>query len=288
MGLRSIVRKWSLFTLNSVSHFYKATGVPILTYHSIDDSGSRLSTPPALFSRQMKFLKEKNYRVISLRTLVEYFCRHTAPPPGSVVLTFDDGYRSNYEEAFPILKSLDFTATFFVVTHYVGKESTWLMDDPSFVAPMMSWKEIRDMAAHGMDILPHSCTHPHLLQLSKEKMEEEIIESRRSIEDAVKKKAEIFCYPYGEFNDTCIQLLSQFEFRAAVTIRFGRKNSLKNVYALQRVGSAHFQDMTAFKVCLFGLYDWYLRAKELGVRRDAGEEEGHGNESLGCPSVPRT
>ena len=267
MGLDSIVRKWSLLALNSLSHLHKAGGVPILTYHSIDDSGSVLSTPPLLFSQQMRFLKERNYRVISLGTLVEHFCRDTVPPSRSVVLTFDDGYTSTYENAFPILRSFDFTAAFFVVTQYVGKKSTWSMDDPPFVAPMMSWKEIGEMAAHGMDIFPHSCTHSHLPLLSRDEMEWEIVESRRSIEDVVKKKADIFCYPYGEFNDTCIQVLSQLKFKAAVTIHFGRKNSLENVYALQRVGSVHFQDMTAFKVCLYGLYDWHLMAKKL-IRRE--------------------
>lgn len=229
-----------------------------MTYHSIDDSGALLSTPPILFERQMKFLKEKKYRVISLRKLIEHIGSHRKPLPKSVVLTFDDGYKNNYEVAFPVLKSSDFTATFFVVTQYVGKRSTWATDETSLEAPLMSWEEIKEMATYGMEIQPHSCTHPHLPQLTRDEMIKEILGSKRHIEEVVMQEASIFCYPFGEFNSTCISVLSELGFKAAVSIQFGRNNSIENVYALQRVGSAHFQDMTAFKVCLYGFYDWHL------------------------------
>lgn len=237
-----------------------------MTFHSIDDSGSILSTRPSLFENQMRFLKKKKYNVMSLGKLIDHIRSHTKPPPGSIVLTFDDGYKNNYEVAFPVLKSLKFTATFFIVTEYVGKRSTWDQDDTCGDVPLLSWEEIGEMAAQGMDIQPHSCTHPHLPELTREEMIREIRNSRLHIEDVVRQEADIFCYPFGEFNRACTDLLSQLGFQGAVSIAYGRRNTVENVYALQRVGSAHFRDMTAFKVCLFGLYEWYLSLRNIVYR----------------------
>lgn len=267
MELRSITRKCSLLTLNFLSYLFKVGGVPILTYHSIDDSGSLLSTSPRLFSQQMRFLKEKDFRVISLKMLVEHFSRQAPLHPRSVVLTFDDGYKNNYEMALPILKSFDFSATFFIATDFIGKKSPWMKNDLSVDLLILSWDEIKEMAENGMDIQPHSCSHRHLPQLARDEIEWEMSESRGTIEREVGGKADLFCYPYGEFNETCIDALCALQFKAAVTIRYGRKNSMANLYALQRVGSAHFQDMTAFKICLNGLYDWHIMAKNLVLRK---------------------
>ena len=258
MWLKSLARKSCMLLLSSLSSIYKAGGIPILTYHSIDDSGSILSNSPTLFQNQMRFLKENNFSVISLRKLIDTFRSHTKPLPRSVVLTFDDGYKNNYEVAFPILKELNFTATFFIVTEYVGRRSTWGEEGALCDVPLLSWEEILKMATHGMDIQPHSCTHPYLTQIAKDEMIREMRDSRLRIEEAIQKEADIFCYPFGEYDHRCIELLSHLGFKGAVSIEFGKSNSVENIYALQRVGSAHFQDMTAFKVSLYGLYEWYL------------------------------
>ena len=262
MGLKTSIRAGSLSILASLGNFYRAGGVPILTYHSIDDSGTVLSTPPSLFERQMRFLKEEGYRVISLRDMVGHLRARTEPPSRSAVITFDDGFRNNYEVAFPVLKSLEFTATFFIVTDFVGERGPWVEDERLGDAPLLSWEDLEKMAAQGMDIQPHSCTHPHLTQLSRDEMIREIRDSRHRIEEVVKREANIFCYPFGEFDGACMDVLSRLEFEGAVAIEFGRRNSCENIYALQRVGSAHFQDMTAFKVCLDGLYEGYLALRK--------------------------
>ncbi|MEO6051263.1 MAG: polysaccharide deacetylase family protein, partial [Pyrinomonadaceae bacterium] len=96
--------------------------IPILTYHSIDESGSVISTAPDVFRQQMKFLKEANWNVVSLSELACLFLNKTPLKSQTAVLTFDDGFRNFYTTAFPILEEYNFKATVFLVTDYCGKQ----------------------------------------------------------------------------------------------------------------------------------------------------------------------
>jgi len=100
--------------------------VPILTYHSIDTTGSEMSVFPGDFEQQMAYLKRKGYKVISLQ---DFYGRYLGLKTGGqrlVVITFDDGYKNNFEHAFPILRKFDFPASVFVVTSCVGGKPKWL------------------------------------------------------------------------------------------------------------------------------------------------------------------
>ncbi len=88
--------------------------VPILTYHSIDDSGSIISTSPDKFRSQMRHLRDKHFNVISLKEVVTNIRKKSPLPRRSIAITFDDGFKNVYNIAYPILKNYGFTATVFL------------------------------------------------------------------------------------------------------------------------------------------------------------------------------
>ena len=107
--------------------------------------------PSQIFEQQMKYLKENGYRVITLSQLYGFLQYQHAVPKNSVVITLDDGYRSVYDTAYPILKKYGFTATLFVYTDFVGMGKS-----------AMTWDQLRDMKADGFEIGSHSLSHPDL------------------------------------------------------------------------------------------------------------------------------
>lgn len=100
----------------------RSNSFQILLYHRIDDGGDAFlaSTPTALFKRQMEYLA-KSSTVCSLEDAVEAMLRDDLPD-NVVVITFDDGYRDNYVNAFPVLTSLSLTATIFLATGCIGSQ----------------------------------------------------------------------------------------------------------------------------------------------------------------------
>ena len=120
--------------------------VPILTYHNLGEQAKgRLVLAAASFREQMQYLKTNGYRVVSLADFIEFTRLGRQLPQRAVVLTFDDGYRSFKDYAYPVLKELGFTATLFIYTDWVGAGRGSL-----------SWNDLRELTAAGFDIAgPH-------------------------------------------------------------------------------------------------------------------------------------
>src|SRR6266496_6067259 len=106
--------------------------VPVLLYHKIDKPGPGVVvrggfTPPARFARQMAYLKKKGFVFYSASELIDHYKEQQTFPPNSVALTFDDGWKDNYINAFPVLKRLGIKATIFLVPSCIGETSTKAM-----------------------------------------------------------------------------------------------------------------------------------------------------------------
>src|SRR5262249_48806231 len=126
--------------------------VPVLVYHNIGpETKGRLVIAARTFEEQMRYLKARGYRVVNLSELQEFFAGRRQLPRNAVALTFDDGYRSFLQYAYPVLKELGFPATLFVYTDYVGAGRNAL-----------SWPELARLASEGFDVQAHSKTHGDL------------------------------------------------------------------------------------------------------------------------------
>lgn len=229
-------------------------GVPILTYHSIDDSGSLISVAPRAFEWQMQYLERAGLRSLPLREYVDRLAAGDLPRRGAFVITFDDAFKNVLDVALPILRRHGFTATVFVPTEHVGKPAPWIMRPGLPHLPLMGWAELAELGAHGFDIQSHSCTHPFLTSLPAEELEREVTASRREIEQRLGRPADLFCYPYGDLDDRVIDVLRRHGCRGAVTLEFGVNRPGSDPLRLRRVGSAHFTEPAALEACLSGCY----------------------------------
>ena len=120
--------------------------IPIITYHSIDSSGSIVSTTPQLFRQQIATLSDAGYRSITLEEFSLMTRAGRWPSPKSVILTFDDGFANFYDEAAPVLEEYSFNATVFLVTTKCGEFNDWA-GNPSNLprSAILSWSQVKEL-----------------------------------------------------------------------------------------------------------------------------------------------
>jgi len=212
----------------------------ILTYHALDDGGSVLSTPPATFAGQMKSLVESGTRVVPLSELGRAVDEPASSRP-RVAITFDDGLRSVYDHGLPVLAELGLPATVFLVTDYCGKTNAW-PGQPTGLGDraMLAWPEIKEMAASGVAFASHGRTHRDLTGLSARQIETEMVESKRSIEDALGLVADVFAYPYGA-HDARVRALARVHFTLACGTTLGFVAADSDRFALERLDMYYFR-----------------------------------------------
>lgn len=185
--------------------------VPIFEYHDLSEKPHKardFHSPYILlkkkFYQQMEWLSKNEYYTLTIDDLLR-----NDIPEKAVVLTFDDGHISNYKLAFPILKEFNFVATFFIVHNFVGQKN--------YIAK----EHILEMHKEGMKFESHSSTHSYILSLSKEKIIQELRESKEKIESILKSQINYFSVPYGFYNKYLILSLKYFGYKGLVTEDFG-------------------------------------------------------------------
>jgi peptidoglycan/xylan/chitin deacetylase (PgdA/CDA1 family) len=219
--------------------------IPILMYHNIDEPAGtrlrRLYVRPAVFSRQMTFLRGLGYRGLSMSELHPYLLGEVQ---GRVVgITFDDGYSDNLRNALPVLLRCGFTATCYAVSGASDGFNVWDAADLGVRKAVMTEAEMRRWLAAGMEIGAHTRTHPHLTTCDEECLAAEIGGSREDLEARLDSKVEHFCYPYGDFDDRVRTAVERAGFLTATTTRRGRAQdddlmNLPRVHVLHTDGIA--------------------------------------------------
>ena len=247
---------------------HKPQSLPILMYHSLDDSGSVVSVNPKEFAKQMECLADAGFRGTSLREAVTYRNDMGYWPSQTVVLTFDDGFASVTDKAVDVLDRFGFTATVFVISGYMGRCNDWA-DPPAGLGTrrILSWGQARELARAGLEIGSHTRTHPDLTCLSATQAKEEIVGSRREIEDIIGDAVTSFSYPYGEMNST-VSTCVEKEFQAACTTDLRRANH-DPLHYLPRVDMYYVNSEQKLRRLLKGELDQYLAFRAVGrvVRR---------------------
>lgn len=212
-------------SINKLNLKHNDKGIPVLMYHSIGyENGNTARLPKEKFKEQMKYLKENNYATLSLEEAYDFFLSNKAVPEKAIVLTFDDGYVDNYVEAFPILKELEFKATFFVITDLIGKM-------PGY----MNLTQLKELQASGMDIESHTVNHEHLNQLSYEKQVKTLKESKEFLEKSLNKKIQYFAYPYGEYTEEILVAVKEAGYKMAFTTAGRWSDKTDGILTLDRV-----------------------------------------------------
>jgi peptidoglycan/xylan/chitin deacetylase (PgdA/CDA1 family) len=218
--------------------------VPILCYHRFDSRVSKLRVAPAAFEAQMAYLARNGYTVIPLKKLAGFREGKEPLPAKSVVITIDDGYRSTFEIAYPILKKFGFPATVFVYTDFVGASDA------------LTWLQMKEMIASGLiEIQPHSKSHANLtLRLPGETNAKYMERIKREIEvptsvlrERLGERSLVYAYPYGDVNELVVDLLTQQKISLGVTVTPGGNGFFAYPYMLRRTMVFGTDDPEAFK-----------------------------------------
>lgn len=170
----------------------------IVTFHRVHDTTSAdgLTTGIGMFERHCRFFK-RHFRVISLRELVSRLERGVRLDR-ELAITFDDGYRDNFENALPVLERLSLPATFFVITQWIGTDVVAWWDRQQGVRhPWMTWDHVRQLHRRGFDVGVHTRSHVDLGTVAEAEARREILGARLELENQLGARVEMFAYPYG-------------------------------------------------------------------------------------------
>jgi peptidoglycan/xylan/chitin deacetylase (PgdA/CDA1 family) len=220
-------------------------------YHAIAraaDDPNRICVSPRRFEVQMRYLKRRGLRGVSVRELLR--AAGTERARGLVGLTFDDGYESFLYAALPTLERYGFTATVFVVGGMLGAENAW---DERPRMKLLGVEGVREAAKRGMEIGSHGMSHIRLSGLPTARLEEEMVESRRVLNEALDETLEGFCYPYGSVDGAATRAARRAGYSYACACWTRVEGS---VYDLPRppVWELDGSSMLAAKLKVFPLY----------------------------------
>jgi peptidoglycan/xylan/chitin deacetylase (PgdA/CDA1 family) len=223
-------------------------------YHQVapNPQGSGLIVTPETFERQMEFLKVHNYTVLTLDELVEMTHRGARAPFKSVVLTFDDGFADNFENAFPVLRKMGFPATIFMITDNIGLDG-WLTEE-----------DLHILDGSNIEIGSHTLSHAFIPNLEDPLvLEREIVESKNRLEAILGHPVDQLSYPGGGYTIEAAILAEKTGYRGAVTTNHGKKTG--NPYGLHRVKIKESGgNLFNFWIKTTGLY--HLGKKRIPVR----------------------
>ncbi|MEN6412306.1 MAG: polysaccharide deacetylase family protein [Veillonellales bacterium] len=198
--------------------------IPILLYHRVGYTTDQLTVTPERFSNDLALLADYGYQAISLRQFQTFLLGNDADlPEQPVLITLDDGYSDNYENAFPILQNFGISATFFIITG--------LLWTPGRLTP----EQLREMAGSGMCFGSHTVTHRPLATLSSQEAEEELNSSRSTLESILGTPVDTIAYPCGSYNDTIIQIAQNNGYHEGLTVRNGTCSTNSPLFELRRI-----------------------------------------------------
>jgi peptidoglycan/xylan/chitin deacetylase (PgdA/CDA1 family) len=251
---------------------------PILTYHSLDESGSVTSVRPRFFREHMYSLAKRGFVGISLSDLLDGWDSSGKLPARPVVLTFDDGFANLLEYAAPLLSELGFRATIFAISGRCGQTNDWPDQAPGIPRlPLLSWSELAQMAAAGFEVGAHSVTHRPLTEISAAEAEREIVESKATIEKQLGRPVRTFAYPFGMFTRVHYEIVRQ-HFRAACSTKLDKAKPADDRYRLPRLEIYYLRHPALFQLFETLPGEAYLHVRGIGRRiRDAIVRGAHGN-----------
>jgi peptidoglycan/xylan/chitin deacetylase (PgdA/CDA1 family) len=205
--------------------------VPVLLYHYIEYVSDRgdtirqsLDTPPHIFEKQLETLTTAGYTFMTMGELGDMFDGKKALPDKTVILTFDDGYRDFYTDAYPLLKKYRAKGTQYVITGYIGYKN------------YMTPKEIQDIAGEGIvELGAHTLHHVNLNASPPEEVVQEIVGSKNELEKLIGKPVVSFAYPNGFSNASIENAVKGAGFSTAVGTKHGDMQSPSERYQVVRI-----------------------------------------------------
>ncbi|ERN51808.1 polysaccharide deacetylase family protein [Alkalihalophilus marmarensis] len=250
MNVRLAVLTLLVLLIPASSYGLNKNPVTVLMYHHFDEDPAKASSAtihPDTFREQLLTLKEAGYTSVPERDLYDHLYNGKELPTRPLVITIDDGYLSNYEYAFPILKELEMYATIYVITSYRGETPGW--------NEHFSWDQAREMKASGwIDIQAH--THnghgeidnvgPFLVTVAAEetrdmyktRIYDDLLEARRLLEQEMNNDFYSFAFPFGIYNDEVIEYAAEIGYELMYTVKPGLTYSYQHPHKINRLNAS--------------------------------------------------
>jgi len=232
----------------------------VLTYHSIDDSGSPISMPAAALERQLRWLASGRVKVVSLGDLIRL-----PTDADAAAVTFDDGFENFSTRAAPLLIALALPATVFVVTGRVGSTNAWAGHPTSGIPtlPLLGWPTIERLFKSGIAIGAHSRTHRDLTRLDPAELDDEIFGSADDCRSKLGVAPDAFAYPFGRVNREAAERVSA-GFACGCTTELRALRGADAAAMLPRLDMYYFQRSERLEAWGTPTFD-----RHLAVRRQA-------------------
>ena len=206
--------------------------IPVLIYHRFDKKcDSNLCIPEKVFDQQMKYLKDNGYHTVTPDDLLAFLEYRQALPAKSVMITMDDGFRSVYNIAFPVMKKYGFSATLFIYTDYVGVSGS-----------AITWEQLREMKAEGFSVGSHTVSHSNLTKKAEgesdqdflARIRKELNDSKAIIDKKLGQNTIILAYPFGNCDQRVIEYTKQAGYKMAMTVKRGGNAFFNSPMVLKR------------------------------------------------------
>jgi peptidoglycan/xylan/chitin deacetylase (PgdA/CDA1 family) len=223
--------------------------VPVLMYHRVADEGdpalSQWRVTLAQFRQHMHWLQRSGFEPISLELMNEARLGRNDLPRRPVLITFDDGYCDFYDAAWPVLREMKFPSALFVVAGKAGGLSDWDRD-AGRPEPLMTWRQLAEIAAGGVSIGSHSMMHRRFSRLSVREAYDDMQGSAALIAERLGRRPASFCYPYGAYDRLLERVLAACGYEFAFTCEPAAAWIEDNPLRLPRIEVTGSEDLDAF------------------------------------------
>jgi peptidoglycan/xylan/chitin deacetylase (PgdA/CDA1 family) len=206
--------------------------VPVLCYHRFSDAcDTNLCVSKHVFESHLKYLQDNAYRVITMAQLLGFLEYRHPIPRRSVMITIDDGYRSAYDIAYPVLRRYAFPATVFIFPNLIGKSDEF-----------MTWEQLREMKAQGFEVGSHALSHADLTKKMKDeedaaymgRVRKELVFSKKIIDKALDQNTICLAFPFGKFRQRLLPLCEEAGYKMAFTLTRGENPFFADPLTLKR------------------------------------------------------
>ncbi len=232
-------------------------GLPILMYHKVSNGDlnncDELTVPLSFLRSQFEYIRGRGYTPISFADLREFNAGKKTLPREPLIITFDDGYQSTYELAYPLLKEFNFKATVFLPVGYIGGTNRW----DGGKETLMDRETIRKVSGPLIEFGLHSYDHKNYATMTAEEIEKDLAQSMELLHTNDIPYVKTFAYPYGKIpkdknkRKAMIDVFKRYKIDFALRIG-SRLNPfpLNDVYELKRTGISGTDTFNEFKIKL--------------------------------------
>jgi peptidoglycan/xylan/chitin deacetylase (PgdA/CDA1 family) len=240
----------------------EAGALRVLMYHKINDvENNPLSVPVSMFDEQMALLKDRGYNVVGLHAVIDQYLHGTPLPPRAVLITFDDGYRDNLENALGVLNRYGYPAVLFVPIGYLDTTLPLPHEERlaqrGIVNRTLDWSDLPDLERGGIRVEAHGISHRPLADLEVDEAAREIVLAKLKLEEALGRDVRAFAYVKGSeahFKPVHLSLLRQAGYEIAFTSVSGGNSLRTDPLRLHRYNVEPYPPRT-FELVLSGACD---------------------------------